>query len=71
LRPTEHQAGIAARLVEAKCPLLSHGIWQCLSELCEASAQSNDEALEDRYGSLAPRLADATSLLGRGDLHDL
>lgn len=45
-RPTGQQDRIAARFAESKSQLLSHGIWQRLSELCDAPEQSNDDALE-------------------------
>jgi Fe-S-cluster containining protein len=43
---TEQQGRIAARFAEAKSRLLSQGLWQRLSELCNAPEQPNDEALE-------------------------
>ncbi len=43
---TEQQGRIAARFVEAKSRLLSQGLWQRLSELCNAQEQPTDEALE-------------------------
>jgi Fe-S-cluster containining protein len=45
-RPTDQQDRIAARFAETKAQLLSHGIWQRLSELCNDPEQSNDDALE-------------------------
>ena len=46
-RPNDQQDRISARFADAKSQLLSHGIWQRLSELCDALEQPNDEALED------------------------
>ncbi len=45
-RPTDQQDRISARFAETKSQLLSHGIWQRLSELCNAPEQPNDDALE-------------------------
>ena len=45
-RPTDEQERIAARFAESASLLLSHGLWQRLSELCDAPEQPNDEALE-------------------------
>ena len=45
-RPTDQQDRIAARFAETKSQLLSHGIWQRLSELCNAPEQLNDDALD-------------------------
>lgn len=45
-RPTDHQNRIAARFAETKSLLLSHGLWQRLSELCNAPEQPDDDALE-------------------------
>lgn len=46
-RPAEQQVRIAVRFAEAKSQLLSHSLWEGLSELCEASVPLNDDALED------------------------
>jgi Fe-S-cluster containining protein len=46
-RPAEQQIRVAARLAETKSQLLAHGLWQGLSELCEASVPPDDDALED------------------------
>lgn len=46
-RSGPEQARIIARLAEAKVRLLSHGIWQHLSELSEASEQPGDDALDE------------------------
>ena len=43
---TEQQGRIAARFAEAKSLLLSQGLWQRLSELCNAPEQPNDDGLE-------------------------
>ncbi|MFO0699722.1 MAG: YkgJ family cysteine cluster protein [Nitrospira sp.] len=54
-RSAEQQGRIITRFAEAKVRLLAHGIWQQLSELCEVSAHSSDEALDDvnrRYYAL-------------------
>ncbi len=54
-RPGPQQAQIIARLAETKVLLLSHGIWQRLSELCEASDYPGDDALDEinrRYYAL-------------------
>jgi Fe-S-cluster containining protein len=57
-RPTDQQDHIWARFAETKSQLLSHGLWQRLSELCEASVQPNDDALEvmnrEYYGLRIP-----------------
>ena len=45
-RPPDQQERISARLEEMKSLLLSHGLWQRLSELCNAPEQGNDDALE-------------------------
>lgn len=45
-RPAEQQARIIARFAETKVRLLSHGIWQGLSELSETSDYSDEDALE-------------------------
>lgn len=46
-RPLDQQNHIAARFAETKSQLLSHGIWQRLSELCNAPERLNDDALEE------------------------
>jgi Fe-S-cluster containining protein len=46
-RPTDQQDRISARFADTKSQLLSHGMWQRLTELCEASPQPHDEALEE------------------------
>ncbi len=46
-RPTEQQVRIAARFAETKSRLVPQGLWQRLSELCNAPEQPNDDALED------------------------
>ncbi|MDH4153695.1 MAG: YkgJ family cysteine cluster protein [Nitrospira sp.] len=54
-RPAEQQAQIIARLAETKVRLLSHGIWQRLSELCETADQPGDDVLDEinrRYYAL-------------------
>ena len=45
-RPTDQQERIVARLVEAKTQLLSQGLWERLSELCNAPEQPKDDVLE-------------------------
>lgn len=45
-RPPEEQERIAYRFSEAKVRLMSHGIWQQLSALCEAPQTITDEALD-------------------------
>jgi len=45
--PTDQQDRISARFATTKSQLQSHGIWQRLSEMCEASTQLNDDALEE------------------------
>ncbi|MHC9064045.1 YkgJ family cysteine cluster protein [Nitrospira sp. CMX1] len=45
--PAEHQARIIARFGETKVRLLSQGIWQRLSELCDASDAPSDDALDE------------------------
>ena len=45
-RPTEEQQRIARRFSEAKVRLLSHGIWQQLSALCEAPLTTDDVVLD-------------------------
>lgn len=45
-RPTDQQDRISARFSETKAKLLSHRLWQRLSELFNAPEQSNDDALE-------------------------
>lgn len=54
-RPAEQQGRIIARFTETRVQLLAHGIWQQLSELCEAVDQASDEALDEvnrRYYAL-------------------
>lgn len=54
-RPVEQQSRIRARFAEAKVRLLSHGVWQQLSDICGASDHSSDEALDEvnqRYYAL-------------------
>lgn len=46
-RSTDQQDRISAWFADTKSQLLSHGLWQRLSELCNASEQPNDDALED------------------------
>lgn len=46
-RPAPQQARIIARLAETKVRLLSHGVWQRLSELCDAADHPGDEALDE------------------------
>lgn len=46
-RSVQEQARIIARFAETKVRLLSHGIWQRLSELCEASDHPGDDALDE------------------------
>ncbi|MBH0208266.1 MAG: YkgJ family cysteine cluster protein [Nitrospira sp.] len=45
-RPAEQQSRIMARFAETKVRLLSSGIWQQLSELCETADQCSDEDLD-------------------------
>lgn len=45
-RPIDQQDRIAARFAETKSQLLLHGLWQRLSELCNAPEQPDDEALD-------------------------
>lgn len=45
-RSAEEQEHIARRFSEAKVRLLSHGIWQQLSALCEATLTTDDVALD-------------------------
>ncbi|TKB59565.1 MAG: YkgJ family cysteine cluster protein [Nitrospira sp.] len=45
-RPMDQQDRIVARLAEAKTRLLSQGLWERLSELCNAPEQPKDDALE-------------------------
>jgi Fe-S-cluster containining protein len=44
--PTEQQARLAERLAHTKTLLLSRGLWQQLSALCETPAHPDDDALE-------------------------
>ena len=46
-RPNDQQDRISARFAETKSHLLSKGIWQQLSGLCNAPEQPNDDVLED------------------------
>ncbi len=45
-RPVEQQSRIMARFADTKVQLLSKGIWQRLSELCEASDHCSDKDLD-------------------------
>lgn len=44
--PAEQQQGIMSRVEQTKSLLITHGLWQQLSDLCEAERQPNDEMLE-------------------------
>jgi Fe-S-cluster containining protein len=44
--PTEQQDRIAARLAEARSILLTHGLWNQLTELAESSQKPDDDLLE-------------------------
>ena len=44
--PAEQQDQIVSRIEEAKSLLVWHGLWQQLSDLCEAEQQPNDDMLE-------------------------
>jgi Fe-S-cluster containining protein len=46
-RPTEEQARISARFTAAKSQLSTHGIWQRLSDLCDAPEPPEDGELEE------------------------
>lgn len=44
--PAEQQQGIVSRVEQAKILLLRHGLWQPLSDLCEAEQPPDDDRLE-------------------------
>lgn len=46
-RSADQQDRISTRFAETKARLLSHGIWQRLSALCNAPEPPNDDVLED------------------------
>ena len=44
--PAEQRQGIVSRIEQTQSLLIRHGLWQQLSDLCEAEQQPNDEMLE-------------------------